>query len=187
MSLITQALVTAAEAEDYCQIQSPEHDVVIERIINGVSQMFSTYSSRAFMTTLYTALALDGNGRDVFYLPAWPVTVAPTVTLDTVLLTITTHYLQDLPSGKLMRVGGVWTKGTQNLLITYTAGYTAALLPADLKLAALTQIAAQYQRFITKDHGVTSASVQGSSVSHVEGGLLPEVKEILELYRSWRA
>jgi hypothetical protein len=187
MALIAQALVTADEVENYLQIQTATYDTVIEYLINGVSQRFCTETSRSLISTVYTALALDGNGRDVFYLPNWPVTVAPTVKLNTTSLTITTHYLQDLPSGKLMRVGGVWTKGTQNLVVTYTAGYTVALLPTDLKLAALTQIAAQYQRFIAKDHGVTSASVQGSSVSHVEGGLLPEVKEILELYRSWRA
>jgi len=189
MSLIAQALVTAQEAEDYCQVQTDEHGIIIEHIINGVSQMIATYSTRAWIQTVYTALALDGNGKPEQYLPNWPVAAipAPTITLDTVLLVVDTDYHIDLSKGKLIREGGsVWAASIQNLVVTYTAGYEAEDLPADIKLAALIQISAQYRPFLTKSHGDTSSSVQGASVSVAEGGLLPEVKDILELHRAWR-
>ena len=182
MSLITQALVTAAEAEGYCQIQSPDHDVVIEQIINAVSQEFSTYASRSFISTVYTALTLTGRGTSDLYLPNWPVTNLGAVVEDGTTLTLDTDFYADLDEGLLTKAtysntlysemygGGVylWTTLTHGIVVTYTAGYTAATLPADLKMAALKEIARQYQAYITKDTGDSSRSVQGSSVSKSE-------------------
>ena len=198
MSLITQSLVTAAEAEDYCQIQSPEHDVVIERIINGVSQQFSTYASRNFISAVYTAVKMTGNGTAYLYLPNWPVTTLTTVVEDGATLTLDTDFYSDQTEGLLTKAnyhgtlyGAMygystnWSINTHAIVITYTAGYTAALLPADLKLAALKEIARQYQAFITKDTGESSRSVQGSSTSKSDPAR-PEWMEVVSRYRRLR-
>jgi len=52
LALIAQALVTADEVENYCQIQAATHDTVIEYLINGVSQRFCTETSRSLMTAV---------------------------------------------------------------------------------------------------------------------------------------
>jgi hypothetical protein len=191
MALIAQALVTAEEVEGYCQIQSPEHDVVVELLINGVSQQFSTYAGRAFISTVYTALALDGNGKSDFYLPNWPITTLTSVTEDSVLLTLNTDFYVDMTRGLLSKgkynwpwydYQAKWTTKQQAVVVTYTAGYTLALLPADLKLAALKEIARQYQIFITKGNGVASSSVQGSSSS----AATPEKPEWMEVVARYR-
>jgi len=179
MSLIAQALVTATEVEQYCQIKDPAHDVVIEYIINSVSQEFSTFASRQFMSATYTGLTLTGNGTKYLYLPNWPVTVLTSVVEDTATLTLDTDFYADLTEGLLTKAsfygtlyGEVygysstpWSINTHGIVVTYTAGYTAALLPADLKLAALAEIARQYQKYLLKEHGEVSRSVEGSSVS----------------------
>lgn len=179
MSLIAQALVTATEVEQYCRIDKPDHDVVVEYIINSVSQEFSTFASRQFMSATYTGLTLTGNGTKYLWLPNWPVTALTSVAEDTVTLTLDTDFYADLTEGLLTKASfhgtlygemygyasTPWSTDTHGIVVTYTAGYTAALLPADLKLAALAEIARQYQKYLLKEHGETSRSVEGSSVS----------------------
>ena len=199
MALIAQALVTAAEAEGYCQIQSPEHDVVIEQIINSVSQQFSTYASRKFISAVYTAVKFEGNGTPYLYLPNWPITTLTSIVEDGVPLVLATDFYVDLETGLLTKAtyantlygemygGGayLWTRLTQGIVVTYTAGYTLALLPADLKMAALKEIARQYQIFITKANGVASSSVSGSS-SSASTPDKPEWMEVVSRYRRIR-
>jgi hypothetical protein len=199
MSLIAQALVTAAEAEGYCQLQNPDHDVVVEMIINSVSQQFSTFASRQFMTAVYTALKLTGNGTAYLYLPNWPVTTLTSVAEDTATLTVDTDFYADLTEGLLTKASfygtlygemygysaSPWSINTHGIVVTYTAGYTAALLPWDLKMAALKEIARQYQIYLTKSNGVSSASVQGSSVSAATPDK-PEWMEVVSRYRRIR-
>jgi hypothetical protein len=194
MALIAQALVTADEVDAYIQNQTATNDTVIEYIINGVSQQFSTYADRAFISTVYTSLALDGNGETDFYLPNWPITNLGTVIEDTVTLTLNTDFYADLARGLLSKgkfnwpwydYQAKWTTKQQGIVVTYTAGYTLALVPADLKLAALKEIARQYQVFITKQNGIASSSVSGSS-SSASAPDKPEWMEIVSRYRRIR-
>lgn len=175
MSLIAQALVTMTEVEEFLQIKSPDHDVAIEYLINGVSQEFATYCGRSFLSTLYTSLALTADGTALLWLPNWPVTVLGTVVEDSVTLTLNTDFYADMDNGVLEKANynwpmydqqGYWTTKKNGVVITYTAGYTqASTLPADIKLAALREIGRQYRAFITKEFGEDSRSQGGSSVS----------------------
>jgi hypothetical protein len=198
MALIAQALVTAQEVEDYLQLQKPEHDVVVELLINGVSQQFSTYASRSFITAVYTSLKLTSNGTPYLYLPNWPVTTLTSVIEDGVTLTLDTDFYVDLDTGLLTKATyantlysemygsseNLWTNLTQKIVVTYTAGYVqATTLPADLKLAALKEVARQYRMFLLKEHGETSRSTDGSSSSYAEK---PEWMEVVSRYRRIR-
>jgi uncharacterized phiE125 gp8 family phage protein len=195
MALIAQALVTADEVENYLQIQTATYDVVIETLINGVSQQFSTYAGRLFISATYTALKLTGDGTPYLFLPTWPVTLLSSIAEDGVARTVDVDFYADLPNGILEKakwnwpwydLQATWTTKTQGILITYTAGYTqATTLPADLKLAALKEIARQYQAFITKDTGESSRSVQGSSTSKSDPAR-PEWMEVVSRYRRLR-
>ena len=174
MALIAQALVTADEVDAYIQNQIATNDVVIEYLINGVSQQFASYCDRAFISTTYTATKIDGPGGAELYLPNWPVTTLTSVTEDDVLLTVDVDFYSYPASGMLTKfrsnwpwydVAATWTTKQQGIVVTYAAGYTLALLPADVKLAALKEIARQYQVFVAKQNGVASSSVSGSSSS----------------------
>jgi len=195
LALIAQALVTADEVENYCQIQAATHDTVIEYLINGVSQMFSTYAGRLFISATYTSLKLDGTGGVDFYLPCWPVSNLGTVKEDGVTLTVDVDFYLDADRGVLSKarwnwpwydMTATWTTKNQGMVVTYTAGYVqATTLPTDLKLAALKEIARQYQAFITKDTGESSRSVQGSSTSKSDPAR-PEWMEVVSRYRRLR-
>lgn len=193
MALIDQALVTAKEAEDYCQIQSPAHDVVIELLINGVSQQFSTYAGRSFISATYTSLKLTADGTPYLYLPNWPVTTLTSVIEDGTTLTLDTDFYADLDTGLLTKASwswpwssgtAEWTTEPHGVVVTYTAGYVqATTLPADLKLAALKEVARQYRMFLLKEHGETSRSTEGSSSSYAEK---PEWMDVVSRYRRIR-
>ncbi len=195
MALISQALVTADEVDAYIQNQNATNDTVIEYIINAVSQEFSTYADRAFISTVYTALKLDGPGGTELYLPNWPVTTLTSIAEDGVTLTVDADFYADLTRGVLSKarwnwpwydMAATWTTKNQGILVTYTAGYVqATTLPADLKLAALKEIARQYQVFITKANGVASSSVSGSSSSAATPDR-PEWMEVVSRYRRLR-
>jgi uncharacterized phiE125 gp8 family phage protein len=199
MALIAQALVTADEVENYLQIQTATYDTVIEYLINGVSQQFSTYAGRLFISATYTSLALTGDGTPTLWLPNWPVTTLTSVKEDGATLTLNTHFYSDADIGlltKAMSYGTLygsmygysagWSIVKNGIVVTYIAGYTqATTLPMDLKLAALKEIARQYQAFITKDTGESSRSVQGSSTSK-SNPERPEWMEVVSRYRRIR-
>jgi hypothetical protein len=183
MSLIAQALVTADEADAYLQNQNADHDDVIEFIINGVSQDFSAFAGRRFVSAVYTAFRLDGNGEHHLYLPDWPVTTLTSVAEDDVALVEDTDFYADDENGVLERVGRRWRHAHQNILLTLTAGFVqATTLPANIKLAALKEIQRQYQIFLTKGQGELSRSMQGGSVSFASPDE-PEWKKTLRQYR----
>jgi uncharacterized membrane protein len=186
MSLGTNALVTA---EDLQAVLKPaDGDLpVCEAIVDGVSEFFNLRTRRTLKSTVYTALYLNGNGSAFFYLPNAPVvtTVGMTVALGSptpVLLVLNTDYYLDLASGYMMKVSGEWTKGVHNLLVTYTAGWTTATMPKDLRWACLKQAAHEYQLFLSRAWAETSRSMGGQSVSTSEEHLVPGVKETLQLY-----
>ena len=59
-------------------------------------------------------------------------------------------------------------------------------LPADLKLACLMQVAREWKKATLNEWGVISkSSPDGMSVTKTETGLLKEVREILDRYRSF--
>jgi hypothetical protein len=123
------------------------------------------------------------------------VTALPSVVEDGVTLTVDTDFYSDATSGILEKAKwnwpwynyqSAWTTKPQAIVITYTAGYAqATTLPADLKMAALKEIARQYQIFIEKGHGESSRSIEGSSVSFAEG-TRPEWMEVVSRYRRMR-
>ena len=182
MALITEALVTAEEAEDYCQIQSPAHDVVVEMLINSVSQTIVDAIDCDLFSATYTAEEYDGSGRSYMYLPHYPVTTLTTVVEDGITLTASTDFYSDLDNGILYKAsGGKWTTSQEGVAVTYVAGY--ATVPWDVKMAELKEIARQYRMYLLKEHGETSRSTEGSSSSYAEK---PEWMDVVSKYRRLR-
>jgi len=184
MSLGTNALVTAEDLQAVLK-PSDEDLPVCEAIVDGVSEFFNLRTRRTIRSAVYTALYLDGNDSSLFWLPNAPVTLLTSVALGSptpVVLVLNTDFYIDAARGYLMKASGVWTRGFRNLLVTYTAGWTAAAMPKDLRLACLKQSAHEYQLFRSKSWGETSRSMGGQSVSVSEEHLVPGVKETLQLY-----
>lgn len=196
MSLRATALVTVAAAKAYCGIETAitTWDSILETLIDGVSEAFNRSCDRTLAKATYTGAYLDGPGTRELVLPNFPVISITSVEEDDLALTEGDEYdyLLYAESGILWRVGGDWLLGPKTVKITYTAGYIAIpgageteSIPADLKLAALQQVAAEWQAIKNKSWGKLSDSgPDGASITRFESGqFLREVRQVLERYR----
>lgn len=141
-------LVELADVKDYLNIKREEIDFdnLLKGLISGVSEEVQTVICReVFINTEYTETR-DGNGAASLVLDHSPITadITSIVISETA---VTSSYIKTYKKdGRVVLTSGVFTEGTQNIVITYTAGYGAdiANLPADLKLGVKKLIKAEY-------------------------------------------
>ena len=185
------ALVRLDEAKFYIGKATDEDTGILDMFIDSVSARFNTYTDRTLATATYNNAEFDGNGKQVFYLPNWPITGNMAIYEDDILLTAgnDNDYLCYNNQGMLYRVNKTWYYGPKELKITYTAGYTCLsgniTLPPEIRLAALKQIAFEFGRYQRKDLGLDSVSYPDGSIARTQSGLLKEVEEVLDGYRRY--
>lgn len=182
---VTIAVVTRDEAKEFLKKKDDDDIVMLDAIINGVCEFIRGFTGRVFPSATYTAVKYDGNGRPDFWLPNYPVSALTSVHEDDVLLTLDTDHYAYLDTGRLRR-NGVWTTTPQGIKVTYTAGYSVASMPTDLKLGCLIQVADFWQKFQHKSFGEISRSLASQSVTVMEQDVLPAVKTLLARYRRAR-
>jgi len=188
----TIALVTLADVRAMVGKETSDtaDDPILEMLIDGVSARFNSHVGRRLLELTETTAYLDGNGKQTLRLPRYPnVTIAG---LEEGGVPLTEGEDQDYriysDSGLLVRLWGVWPRGRKNIkLSSYVAGYKLASVPKDLKFAALTQIAADYQEYRTKSWGEISRSFADGSITRREtGAFLEQVRAVLDRYRAIR-
>lgn len=184
----TVALVSLEDAKAIIGKTTDEDTAMIELIISGVSAAFNSLTGRNLKYQEYATIYLDGNGSQKLSLPNYPVTSIGTVVEDDITLTEGDDYDYLLYTGNndayLQKVSGIWTTSLKGVkLTTFKAGFTDATMPADLKLACLKQVAWEWKKYSGKRWGESSHSFEGGSISIETVNLLPDVKEILGLYR----
>lgn len=199
MSVAAGSLITAAQFRAYVPAipaADTSNDTLFELLIDGVSEAFNKYVGRTLAKTTYTAVYIDGNGKESLLLPQYPVASITSITEDGNALTEgeDNDYLLYAASGILKRVSGAWAKGPKTIKITYVAGYVVQgvtvtapdiALPADLKLACMMQVAREWQKTKGNEWGESSRSFPDGSISRFETALLKEVREILDHFRSF--
>lgn len=199
MSVAAGSLITAAQFRAYVPAipaADTSNDTLFELLIDGVSEAFNKYVGRTLAKTTYTAVYIDGNGKESLLLPQYPVASITSITEDGNALTEgeDNDYLLYAASGILKRVSGAWAKGPKTIKITYVAGYVVQgvtvtapdiALPADLKLACMMQVAREWQKTKGSEWGESSRSFPDGSISRFETALLKEVREILDHFRSF--
>src|SRR5205085_243860 len=113
-----------------------------------------------------------------------PVTAVASLSIDGVAVTAsdgtTAGYLFENQS-IFLTCGRVFTPGRKNILVTYTGGYAANAIPADI-VHAVIEIAAQAYR--EKEWiGFTSKSLAGETVAFARQGWPESARNALSLYR----
>jgi len=189
MAVAANALITLAESKTYRQITGATHDTILETLIDSVSTRFESRCRREFKSATDATLYLDGNGEKELALPRSPVTSIVSVTEDETVLTEGDDEDYRLYTSNndayLYRLGTNWIKGAKKILLTtFLAGFVT--VPADLKLACMKQVAFEFDKYLKKNLGETSRSLDGVSVSLTEDGLLKEVEEVLRHYEYMR-
>jgi hypothetical protein len=188
----TISLVTLADARAMIGKEAAEtqDDAMIEILIDGVSAKFNSYVGRRILEQTETTAYLDGNGKGTLFLPRYPsVTITSLTESD---ITLTEGKDKDFriyaDEGMLKRLGGCWAVGKKNIVLTsYKAGWAIASLPKDLKLAALMQVAAEFQEFKNRSWAEVSRSMgDGSMTKREVSDFLPQVKATLDKYKDYR-
>jgi hypothetical protein len=199
MGVAAGSLITLAQFKAYLPDYSggTKYDTLFETLIDGVTEAFNAYVGRALAKTTYAAVYFDGNGKESLLLPNYPIASVTSITEDGNALTEgeDSDYLLYAATGILKRVNGAWYKGSKTIKITYVAGYVVqgatvtapdVALPADLKMACMVQVAREWKKATLSEWGaISKSSPDGMSVTRTETGLLKEVREILDRYRSY--
>jgi len=186
MSMSSQTLLKIDEIKSFLKTRNDEDDAVLEMIADGVSEAFSRFTKRTLMTKTLSEYICDGNGLVDLYLPNWPVTTLTSLYESDALLVIDVDYKIDMSEGRLQRLGEespVWPDGTRNLkMLNLVSGYTITATdtrPFDLKLAALKQVGAEYQRFVDKTFNEINRSLSGQSTSLLDKEFAIGVEDVL--------
>jgi len=145
------------------------NSLLLEEIINSTSTFIENYCRRKFVSQEHTEY-IDGNDRNKLRIKEFPVTVLTSVQLydyqsETVLDTLTEHTEFELYYDEgILYKGGCWTRGRKNWKVIYTAGYTTANMPEDLKQAVNQMCSLIYT--MKNKQGIKSEKIGSYSISY---------------------
>lgn len=155
-------VVTLAKWKTYRGYSGTDYDATVTALIPQVQSEMERYCGRSFDSTAHTDEAIDGTGTAKVYTRNWPITTMGAVKVrngsgSTTTLSPSEYRVAvgNNSLGRLIRLGGnyggafedvrpalsngpCWPVGSENVLVTYTAGYSDATvpMPPDLTLAA---------------------------------------------------
>lgn len=133
---MAEPFITAAELGDFLG-RDLTGDAAAEVAIAGACAMCRTISEQTFTLVEDDVVVFDGTGGDALVLPQLPVVEVTEVTTgDDDELVDPADYAVT-PEGVLLKPGGWWRRGRQNVTVTYTHGYPDDEFPADIRLVAL--------------------------------------------------
>lgn len=192
MPLVPYALTTLDRAKVFLGITGTAQDTLLTMLINQATGFLEGATGRRFASTTYTDEKYNG-GKSKLFLRQYPVSTlsslqyrqgtisAPTwvsFPADDYMLYGDEGYIQFL-FGTVQGLSsptanGVAYQGTQNINVTYTAGYlidwaheddpTKHNLPPDLEAVTLSIVGRMLNT--RKASGISSESVEGASISY---------------------
>lgn len=187
-------LISLTDLKIFLEITKTDQDRLLGMIIEHVSAWVEKYLNRNLLKTSRT-IYRDA-GRRYYYLPAFPIDEAATltVTCDGVAQTKDTDYFVRADDGLIeFQKDAIPTyTDPKEVVITWTGGYAASgegdteclNVPIDIQDAVMRQCVYSFRR--RKDLGIGMISMPDGSVSKnnaADAFLLPEVKSILVNYR----
>lgn len=194
-------LCTLSDVKAWANIQTTANDAVLTRLITAASQAIKTWLARPLLQDTYTQ-KYDGTGINRLTLRNFPITAVSSLAVDGLTVppapapNVGFGYMFDefglylvggdnhwstVPQTPNIWAGSYFPRGSQNVTVTYTAGY--ASVPVDVTQACIELVAFKYQQ---RNHvGVSSRTLTagGESVVYQQAFMPPEVKALLDVYR----
>lgn len=143
--MATGDLTSLANVKAWIGVTTTTDDALLTRLVSAVSTAVQNRLNRTIASTGYTETR-NGNGRVALQLTNYPVTAVASVTVDTTVIaarTAPTAAGFTFDERLVYLQGYCFTKGQQNVAISYTAGYAAT--PLDLEQATIEICALKYQ------------------------------------------
>ncbi len=154
-------LTTLEKVRDHLGIVSSDADTVLARLITSSSAWVESRLGQEVLTRTITETR-DGDGTGLLLLQQYPVQSVTSVTVDAVAVSARATVDGDgwvRDGRRLELIGDVFTKGTQNVVIVYSAG--VATCPTDLEQAVIEHVALRYRD--RKRTGLASESGLGEA------------------------
>lgn len=184
------AIVTFQEVASFLELKqsASQNYPNLVFLIDSMQSTFESYTSRLFdlEERTETFRISDEVGQDTFWIKGVPITSVAEVTIDSVAQTGFTF------SDNSVRIATIASQG-QTVQIRYTGGIIdnssdmarLATLPNDLRLAAIRQIAFEYQNI--SRIGVTQVGIEDNARTIPTLDLIQYTRRVLDSYRNWGA
>lgn len=180
--MATNDLTTLANAKDWLGIATGDtsQDARLARLVSAVSTQVQNRIGYLALSQSYTETR-NGSGKAVIAFENPHVTAVASVTVDGAAIparTSVTAAGYTLDPDLLYLVGWCFTKGVQNVVLAYTAGFAA--IPLDLEQAVLEVI--QVKSDAKKLGNVSSKTLAGEVVSYFRD-VAPQTLAAIDNYR----
>jgi Phage gp6-like head-tail connector protein len=184
-------LTTLADVKSWLQTgQSafpPTDDALLTRLITAASQYIQTWLSRQIAQSDYVEVR-DGTGGQRLQFACFPVSAVLSLTIDGLTIPpapppspstgFTAGYL--FSQTQLAVRGYYFTRGTQNVAVTYTAGYPTT--PPEIAQACIEMVALRY-RERTRIGEVSRSAGGGETVAYAQKDMSLPIATLLQQYR----
>ena len=179
-------LCLIADVKAWLGITAVTDDALITRLITAVSNFFRTTTGRIFDVEAYTETR-SGNGQRTLYLRQYPIQSITVLVVNGVTIpavagnAFTLGRVGYIYSGDhITLLGYEFTRGMDNILISYSAGYPT--IPYDLAQAAIELVCFKYKE--KERIGHESKSLAGETVAFIIKEVPESVKSVLNKYNS---
>lgn len=166
-------LTSLENVKGWMGIAGTADDTLLERLITACSSFIQNWINRTIASQEYTETRNGNGGRSLSFLN-YPVTSVSSVLVDG--REISGYVFSPT---QLMLNGSCFTRGFQNVSITYMAGF--ATIPTDIEQACIELCALRYKE---RDRiGQMSKSIAGEVVSFSQKDMSEDIKTLLQQYK----
>lgn len=183
--MATGDLTTLADVKAYLSppLATTADDALLARLITAASQFIQSWLNRSIASASYSDTR-NGTGGTRLFLRNRPVTAVGAVTVDGVSIVpsdpppLSAGYLFD--DSAVYLVSHCFTRGAQNVVVQYTAGYAAT--PPEIAQACIALVVLRYKE---RDRiGQASKNLGGEVVSFQQKDMPADVATVLDQYRN---
>lgn len=172
--MVDSDLTSVAAAKQWLGLQNASDDALLARLVAGASAWVQQYLNRTIALQTYTE-TYNGNGKTVLALQNTPIESVSSVTVDGIVIPARPGPTQagfTFDESLLYLEGGSFTsplalgcyrftRGHQNIVVTYAAGY--AIVPWDLEQVTIELVGLAYRE---RDRiGLSSKSLEGQTTA----------------------
>lgn len=160
---------------------TPLETAQITALILQVDGLIQNYCGWHILAKDYTNKKYNGNGTTTIDLEAYPLISVTSVTMDGEVITPLIVTSDD--EGYLVtNDASSFTKGTNNIIATYRAGFENATIPSELTYAATYLVVLNYQKIINEMFGIKNGKVDAVDVTFESSNLPTLVQNVLNQY-----
>jgi hypothetical protein len=172
---------TLANAKAWAKVSVADDDALITSIVSSVTSEFQRYLGRDFLTASFVE-RYDGNDMPSLRTRQYPITAVSALTIGgvSIPLAASSEGVGYMFNDEWMFLYGfLFTRGLQNISLSYTAGYS--VVPTSLDIAAREQVTYEYLK--RNRIGEISRNIGGQVVSFQITEFAEGVQQVLDQFR----